>query len=565
MLSKINFTAGTLALVLVSTVVSLCPNVASAQNTLVYEYKKIKAPRDIMNAEVKRGVAQVGRYGSDHALGQKFSLPPLPGDQSFTDSAEDPTKFMNENNKTPDFGATERKNVSIVFPPLKGLSQILNSSVTKDLLKELTASETTVLMQTYMMVENGAATGFMGGMNIGSNLMSNLLQANDFQLKLMEATDDTGKMKEAYVNRVHSVMQEGNHKDVWPGALYIASGEDGKAASAQPMKDLTQAKDGVGAFNLKGIAADGRTKDSPERRALSDMLFIKGASTGGEKAYFNDPERLEALRADFVQMVGDVEMVLNSDKSKLARDLQINYVAPKSANGTDRRRGVAKVNWEEVQIVWQSLNRILFDYCKWKESNPNQGKEAFELETSTTTDKIGMYKEEGVGTSWELASAPDITMTMNVIDQVLKLYEDHRPPGAPQCDALKLEEKDIPDDANAKSGDINLNDCGPNQGCLKNRVVLHISYMIARSRTLHTYRSLYNLSRRFVTEPLAGELLDKLFDRAFSGMDVNTELQSNRDRYADFVTHMGKLTQGALGSGPILRPGSNEQSQMVGH
>jgi hypothetical protein len=89
--------------------------------------------------------------------------------------------------------------------------------------------------------------------------------------------------------------------------------------------------------------------------------------------------------------------------------------------------------------------------------------------------------------------------------------------------------------------------------------------MIARSRTLHTYRSLYNLSRRFVTEPLAGELLDKLFDRAFSGMDVNTELQSNRDRYADFVTHMGKLTQGALGSGPILRPGSNEQSQMVGH
>jgi hypothetical protein len=89
--------------------------------------------------------------------------------------------------------------------------------------------------------------------------------------------------------------------------------------------------------------------------------------------------------------------------------------------------------------------------------------------------------------------------------------------------------------------------------------------MIARSRTLHTYRSLYNLSRRFVTEPLAGELLDKLFDRVFSGMDVNAELQSNRERYADFVTHMGKLTQGELGAGPLLRPGANEQSQMVGH
>jgi hypothetical protein len=80
----------------------------------------------------------------------------------------------------PDFGANERRNTSIVLPPLKGLSQILNSTVTTDLLKELTAAQTTVLMQTYMMVENGAATGFMGGMNIGSNLMSNMLQAQDF-------------------------------------------------------------------------------------------------------------------------------------------------------------------------------------------------------------------------------------------------------------------------------------------------------------------------------------------------------------------------------------------------
>jgi hypothetical protein len=565
MLSKINFTVVTPALVLLSIVASVCPNVASAQNTLLYEYKKVKAPRDIMNAEVKRGVAQVGRYGSDHALGQKFSLPPLPGDQSFTDSAEDPTKFMSESRKMPDFGATERKNVSIVLPPLKGLSQILNSSVTKDLLKELTASETTVLMQTYMMVENGAATGFMGGMNIGSNLMSNMLQAQDFQLKLMEATDDTGKMKEAYVNRIATVMQEKNYKDVWPAALYIASGDDGKAASAAPMQDLTKASGGVGPFNLKGIVADGATKDSPDRRTLSDMLFIKGTATGGDKAYFNDRERLEALREDFVTMVGDVEFVLNSNNSKLARDVQINFIAPKSLNGTDRRRGVAKVNWEEVKVVWQNFNLILYDYCKWKESNPNSGKKLpFDLETSITTDKIGQYNQEGVGTSWDLSSAPDITMTMNVVDQVMKLYEDHRPSGALQCDGLKLDENDIPDEPNANSGDMNLNDCGKKQGCLKNRVVLHISYMIARSRTLHTYRSLYNLSRRFVTEPLAGELLDKLFDRTFSGMDVNAELQSNRGRYFEFVEHMGKLTQGALGAGPLLRPGSNEQSQL-GH
>jgi hypothetical protein len=564
MLSRTNFTAVAIALVLFGIVASQCPTSASAQNILLYDYKKIKAPREIMNAEVKRGVAQVGNYGSEDALGQKFSLPPLPGDQSFTDSAKDAAKFMSETNQMPDFGATERKNVSIVLPPLKGLSQILNSSVTKDFLKDLTAAETTVLMQTYMMVENGAATGFMGGMNIGSNLMSNMLQAQDFQLKLMEATDDTGKMKEAYVNRIASIMQEGNNKDVWPAALYIASGDDGKgkvSKDAQPMKDLSQAKDGVGAFNLKGLAAEGTTKDSPEKRMLTDMLFMKGSGTGGEKTYFNDPSQLNNLREDFISMVGDVEIVLKSEKSKLARDVQINFIAPTSSASTDRRRGVAKVNWEEVQVVWQNLNLLLYDYCKWIDSDENKGKKFAKGVTSTTTDKIGQYNQEGVGTSWELSSAPDITMTMNVLDEIMALMGDKiTDPDKRNCDALKLEEKDIPDMANANSGDVNLDDCGSKQGCEKNRAVLHLSYMIARSRTLHTYRSLYNLSRRFVTEPIAGELLDKLFDRAFSGMDLNAELQSNRERYYDFVSHMGKLEQGKAGSGSIVRPGSPGQA-----
>jgi hypothetical protein len=84
--------------------------------------------------------------------------------------------------------------------------------------------------------------------------------------------------------------------------------------------------------------------------------------------------------------------------------------------------------------------------------------------------------------------------------------------------------------------------------------------MIARSRTLHTYRSLYTIAGRFVTEPLAGELLNRLFNRAFSGMNVEAELEANRGRYYDFVTHMSKLTQGQSGANMIV--GVTERSNL---
>ena len=564
-LKNINLKITSLALMLASVTATLCPTVASAQNPLLGIYNDpSRISRSIMKAETRRGVEQVGRYGTDNALAQKFALPPLPGDQAFSDSLSEPDKYLEQNGVLPDYGANERKNVNISLPPLKGLASILNSPVTKNLLKELTASEATVLMQTYMMVENGAATGFMGGMNIGSNLMSNMIQSQDFQLKLLEATDDTGKMKEAYINKIAKEMQSGKNKDVWPAALYIASGDDGKAANAPQMSDLS---DATNPYDLELVSAEGNTKNNKERRTLTDMLFVTGKedfmgppSLGGS-AYSN--EKITELRKDFVSLVGDVEIYLDSSQSKFARNVRITYKAPEAeaaaaATGTGVRRGVSRLNWEEVQVVWQNINTLLYEYCKWRESNPNTGKQPFKMETSTTTTKIG-GNNDGLGNPWELASAPDITFTMNVLDQLMKLYMEHRPAGDYKCDTLQLDENDIPEEGAASSGaQSNLNDCGKKKGCLKNRVVLHLSYMIARSRTLHTYRSLYTIASRFVTEPLAGDLLNRLFNRAFSGMNIDAELEANRGRYYDFVTHMSELTQGQLGAGPLLRPGENQ-------
>ncbi len=532
------------------------------------------AVRKIMRAESERTYNMSGRYGTESGLAQKFSLPPLPGDQGFADSNQDPRKFLEESGAIPDFGANNSKNVNIVLPPLKGLQQIMNSSVTKNLLKELTASEAAVLMQTYMMVENGAATGFMGSMNIGSNLMTNLLDTQNYQLALLEASDDTGKLKKAYVARVAQEMQGGANKDVWPAALYIASGEDGQRAQ-EIMQDLSA---GQRAYDLGSLTVTNAGSplalgtSSNDSQLFTELLFVNnpgggGASTStgslapssGAQASSYKNEQLDQLKKDFRELVGDVEIKMTSSgPSKYARNVDLNFIAPKADQ--QGRRGVAAVNWQEVQVVWANLHVILAQYCQWKQSNPNENKEVFTKETDTTTKEIGV--KDAVGNPWELVSAPDMPMSTNVIQQLYKMYEQTQRTSDVKCSDLAelAKPESIPDQESANTGATNLNDCGPKKGCLRNRVALQISYLVARSRTLHTYRSLFTVAGRFVTDPFSADLLMRVSARAFAGMNLDDELRANYARYDDFIATMGQYAQGNTG-GSFVRPGMNEAIQ----
>jgi hypothetical protein len=555
---------------LVATWAALFTN-ASAQTNEYKQATQQSVVRKIMRAESERTYNMSGRYGTDAGIAQKFSLPPLPGDQGFTDSNKDPKKFLEESGAIPDLGANNSKNVNIVLPPLKGLQQIMDSSVTKTLLKDLTASESAVLMQTYMMVENGAATGFMGSMNIGSNFMTNLLDTQSYQLKLLEASDDTGKLKKAYVARVAQEMQGGANKDVWPAALYVASGEDGQKAQ-EKMQDLSA---GQKAYDLGSLTATGAGSplasgtSSKDSQLFTELLFVNNTGGGGSSgpngnfspaagaqssSYKN--QQLDLLKKDFRELVGDVEIKMTSTgPSKYARSVDLNFIAPKADQ--EGRRGVAAVNWQEVQVVWENLHVILNEYCEWKQSKPNAGKEVFTMETDTTTAAIG--KKGNLGNPWELVSAPDKPMTMSVIQMLYKMYENTKRGSDIKCEDFKnLAKADaIPDQESENTGTVNLNDCGPKKGCLRNRIALQISYLVARSRTLHTYRSLFTVAGRFVTDPFSAELLMRVSARAFAGMNLDDELRANYARYDDFIGTMGEYAQGNT-VGSFLRPGVNE-------
>jgi hypothetical protein len=139
---------------------------------------------------------QVSKSGGTAGTTQNISrflgaLPSLPG--------VDPLKNKKEGGeeKEADLGRNIQLNNNIILPPLKGFRQLADAAPIKEMYKELINKEVPVLFQTMMMVENGAATGFIGSMGAVSNLMNNTIQTQQFQLQLMDLTDTTGQMKYA--------------------------------------------------------------------------------------------------------------------------------------------------------------------------------------------------------------------------------------------------------------------------------------------------------------------------------------------------------------------------------
>jgi hypothetical protein len=153
-------------------------------------------------------------------------------------------------------------------------------------------------------------------------------------------------------------------------------------------------------------------------------------------------------------------------------------------------------------------------------------------------------------------------MTMNVIQILYKMYEQTKRTSDVKCSEFGdlANPQAIPDQESQNNGAANLNDCGPGKGCLRNRVALQISYLVARSRTLHTYRSLFSIAGRFATDPFSAELMMRVSARAFAGMNLDDELKSNYARYKEFIAKNGQYEQGKTpGSAP--RPGMNEAIQ----
>jgi hypothetical protein len=104
--------------------------------------------------------------------------------------------------------------------------QVANSDDVAKMVKGMIKMKVPVLYQTMMMVENGAATGFIGAMGNMNGLLDSTMQASQLQLAMYEALDPGGQRAHEYGKAVYEQLQVESHNNSWPMALWAANSDE---------------------------------------------------------------------------------------------------------------------------------------------------------------------------------------------------------------------------------------------------------------------------------------------------------------------------------------------------
>ena len=502
---------------------------------------------------------QIGRKvrTSNNNINNQILPMRLPGD------AEAPRDENAENGLKTDFGKSENKNVNIVLPPLKGVRQLADAEPMEKMYKELINKSVPVLVQTMMMVENGAATGFIGSMNMVSNLMNNTIQTQQFQLELMNLTDDTGQMKYAYVGKIKKAFkgdEAGAGKvESWPAALYVATGDsatkDTDSATEVKIQEIPKSEP----FKLTDMA--NVQKDAAGKKEISfvkDMLILKlydasgGSGSNPSVTYKNDD--IEKLQQEFLKYVGDIELELKAeDTDKIARENKISYIKPTETE--NEQYGLSLKAKKETKKVWENINELINKLCEFKKK----------AATSSEKPQLASVGAQWTVEMWEDASAPDILITQNLIEQLFSLS----PLSTAQKKDLDCEKEfpkgkglKVPFGGNFAQAEQNSPDSCKKSGesvtpCLRFQAIYHMATVIGTSRALHTYHAMQTISSRYVKDPYTQELNDQLFRALLGGEELGVFLDQNQDRWSTFIQYLGRYVQARGNSGANLRGGGS--------
>ena len=500
---------------------------------------------------------QIGRKvrTSNNNINNQILPMRLPGD------AEAPREKAAENGQKTDFGKSQHKNVNIVLPPLKGFRQLADAAPIQEMYKELINKKVPVLVQTMMMVENGAATGFIGSMNMVSNLMNNTIQTQQFQLELMKITDDTGQMKYAYAGKIQKAFTE-EDVESWPEAIYMANGDAGIGAMGKfEGKDLEEGKD---PFKLEDMP-NMRESAGGTTQAISfvkDMLIpkLRDESNGsGSNPVTYQNEEIEQLQNEFTGYVGDIKLELRAKgpkdkiKDKIARENKITYIKP--TKNENEQYGLSLKAKKETKKVWENINELINKLCEFKK----------QAAKSTEKPKLASVGAQWTVEMWEDASAPDILITQNLIEQLFSLS----PLSTAQKEELDCTNEfptgqglGVPFGGNFAQAEQNSPDSCKKSGesvtpCLRFQAIYHMATIIGTARALHTYHAMQTISGRFVKDQYTQELNDQLFRALLGGEELGVFMDKNQDRWSAFIQYLARYVQARGNSGANLRGGGS--------
>ena len=488
----------------------------------------------------------------------------LPGGAPAPAAESNENKGAEEAKKADDAGRNEQTTKTVVLPALKGFRQLADAAPIQQMYKELINKSVPVLVQTMMMVENGAATGFIGSMNMVSNLMNNTVQSQQLQMQLMDLTDETGQMRKAYAEKIAKTLQEQNNAQSWPVALYAASDDDPKAQIAE-MK-MPAAPTPLTLTDSPLI----KDKTKPDVSFIKEILITKfygviknpdgsdsnnpsPESGAGMDNYGNDV--LAEQQQQFIEAVGDFKITVDQ-KGKLVKENKVKHIKAKEEKG---ERGITLMSRKEITKVWENINNLMNKKCEYNKNNENLNKEPKDKILST----VGIKWDDK---EWRDASAPDLQITENLLDQIYSLSREKiskekgdcgksfpkgsgfKPPFA--GDYAEADEKS-PDDCKAKGGKPTP--------CLRFKAIFRMASLIGTSRAYHTYQVLDNISSRYVNfeDHETEKMRRDLFKHVLGDSQISTYIDINHDKWNELTLYLARSIQAERGSGANFRPGLN--------
>jgi hypothetical protein len=435
-----------------------------------------------------------------------------------------------------------------------------------------------------MMVENGAATGFMGALSGLSSIYDNTIQSHGLQLAQLQAFDHSGLAVKQYERSLAQQMQVEGHKDAYVHAMWATNADVldiDTMNKAQERPTIPQYTYPLALSDTRGAIIDPKINPGniqPEvveapKKLLSAIVFddviskISPSNNLDDKQHPNDASKIQAFKNEFVEMFGDVEFEVENRNGVHLRNSR--YIEPARVDG---RKAIDALDRSYLESVWSNMQTILREYCTYKAQDSNYEKDIYDKKRPASV--LEDHKTER-----DNASAPDIALTVPFVDQIFKLMVSGQALQNVDCKSLfdsSIDKMPSMDDDSSSATSLSGTPSPSTQGggatfddcklepkrCLRNKVVYTAARLIARSRTLHHYLFAYQQVLEFTREPLYQKQVGDLVDHALEGVNIETEIEDNRERWIGFSNFLGKLAQGSANgsslSSMISSGGSNQ-------
>lgn len=468
---------------------------------------------------------------------------------------------------------------------------LMDSAEYKKMLKDLITSEVPVMYQTMMMVENGAATGFMGSVQSVSQLLSNSMQSAQLELAMRRVAGPDAEKQ--YVNAVYDGLKENkdNGEYLWPVGLYYASGDkitEQLDDQNHKLKNSYKSSDEGGASIVQHLPEDERGNEETKWK-LSKVLF-------GESS---DDQRLNKIKKFFTDVVGDVEFERENDGNKKdnpAVMVNVKYIKPElkaeveKAGGTSSfsattddtlktMSSVSTMNSDEDTIpvpdevygvnvkrenlrkeTWKQMYEILQGYCEFKQQNRNQGQELFKKIYSHEYLNFDQNRLDKV-------SSKNLKVSLNVVDQIFKIWvqtsTDSTQPTKIDCKFENAEEE-MPKDTEGNDGGDSCDGAEKARKCRRNKWLYRLVDAIALDKLIEEAKDTYEkaMQKALALDASTSQKVAQLFCHSFLATEMAgvSEQQcdigfyfdsisgANRQRWSDQLEASARLAQSLGGS-----------------